>query len=69
MRLRPLEDALVRNILIIERDVDDGTSWNIFTITFSNGLTVRNILSFYNKFFIFYGTLPSDPPNFIKLIY
>jgi hypothetical protein len=34
--------------------------------TLENGLTVRNISSFYNKFFIFCGTLPSDPPNFIK---
>jgi hypothetical protein len=33
-----------------------------------NGLTVRNISSFYNKFFIFCGKLPSDPPNFIKLL-
>jgi hypothetical protein len=24
-------------------------------------------MSFYNKFFIFCGTLPGDPPNFIKL--
>jgi hypothetical protein len=31
-----------------------------------NGLRVRNMPSFYNKFFfIFCGTLPSDPPNFI----
>jgi hypothetical protein len=36
--------------------------------TLENGPTVRNILSFYNKLFIFCGTLPSDPPNFIKLL-
>jgi hypothetical protein len=36
--------------------------------TLENGLTARNISSFYNTFFIFYGTLPSDPPNFIKLM-
>jgi hypothetical protein len=35
--------------------------------TLENGLTVRNISIYYNKFFIFYGTLPSDPSNFIKL--
>jgi hypothetical protein len=35
--------------------------------THENGLTFRNISSFYKKFFIFCGTLPSDPPNFIKL--
>jgi hypothetical protein len=34
-----------------------------------NELRVRNISSFYNKFFIFSGTLPSDPPNFIKLLW
>jgi hypothetical protein len=30
---------------------------------------VQNISSFYNKFFIFCRMLPSDPPNFIKLLY
>jgi hypothetical protein len=46
---------------------------NLFVIyvclncTLENEPTVRNILSFYNKFFIC-GTLPSDPPNFIKLL-
>jgi hypothetical protein len=37
--------------------------------TLENGLTVQNILSFYNMFFIFCGTLPSDPPNFFKLFF
>jgi hypothetical protein len=35
--------------------------------TLENGLTVRTISSFYNNFFNFYETLPSDSPNFIKL--
>jgi hypothetical protein len=36
--------------------------------TFEKGPTNRNISSFYNTFFNFCGTLPSDPPNFIKTI-
>jgi hypothetical protein len=36
--------------------------------TLENGLRVRNISSFYKKFLIFCGMLPSDPPNFIKLL-
>jgi hypothetical protein len=42
---------------------------NLYCIncTLENGLTVRNISRFYYKFFIFCGTLPSDPPNFIGL--
>jgi hypothetical protein len=37
--------------------------------TFENELTVRNISSFYNKVFIFCGTLHTEPSNFIKLLY
>jgi hypothetical protein len=29
---------------------------------------IRNISSFYNKFFIFCETLPSDPHNFIVIV-
>jgi hypothetical protein len=40
----------------------------VINCTLENGLAVRNTSSFYKKFFIFCGTLPSDPPNFIKLL-
>jgi hypothetical protein len=44
------------------------TDLYIINCTLENGLTIRNKSSFYNKFFFnFFGTLPSDPPNFIKL--
>jgi hypothetical protein len=45
---------------------------NLYSYTYlcalENGLTVQNISSFYNKVFIFCGTLLSDPPNFIKIL-
>jgi hypothetical protein len=31
--------------------------------TFENGIKIRNVSSFYKKFFNFRGTLPSDPTN------
>jgi hypothetical protein len=44
-----LDFWIITTLQIIERDVGDGTWWNIFVF--------------------FCGTLPSDPPNFIKLRY
>jgi hypothetical protein len=38
----------------------------IKTCTLENGLTVRNISSFYNEYF--FSFLHSDSPNFIKLL-
>jgi hypothetical protein len=35
--------------------------------TLEDGLAVQNISSFLTSFFHFCGTLPSDPPKFIKL--
>jgi hypothetical protein len=60
----------MKNFFIKTRYTKPNDFFTSINCTLENGPTVRNISSFYNKFFIFFfGTLPSDSPNFIKPVF
>jgi hypothetical protein len=65
----PDDALLVRNILNNRKEcwwwhLMEHIHNNSINCTYENGVTVRNISSIYNKFFIF-----CEPPNFIKLLW